>query len=461
MLDTFLTKTGALALAIVLIILSCFRWFGLLLHHRGRMAYRPTPFGKPPRDINVREIAVILPVVNHQSENLIPTVESILMNLPGQLYVMVVGREAYDKVEPEMGTLRQKYKFSNIHVGAVNKANKRRQIAHALGTINHRHSRLTVITEQGAYWSPLFLMSACYPFDDTEVAAVTVPRMAHIPFSGGVWASIKAHLISFYYSVQAKDNRAVNSLDGSALFGGPTTLVRTHYLKEDRFKNEFEAETWVFERSGPLTGDEHFFLNRYLLRGNKKIFFQDSFEAVVWLEMNSVCDFVGGFLRTTRNNWRTCFSMAPTCAWLYVRHNHVIFPAAAFMTWWPTIFSFALLIDILSIILAFNYSLLNKAALCVWITVTSLMVITQAVSSLSVAKRMYNNDFNVFVTFFCMLISFPFKYALEFLKIVALLTFWKTDAEGPSQAVEAMGEQNLPWSWDFCDEEQWIPGQFI
>ncbi|GKU02507.1 hypothetical protein FLAG1_04085 [Fusarium langsethiae] len=445
MLDTFLTKTGALALALVLISLSCFRWFGLLLHHHGRIAYRPTPFGKSPRDINVREIAVILPVVNHQSENLIPTVESILMNLPGQLYVMVVGREAYDKVEPEMGTLRQKYKSLNIHVGAGNKANKRRQIAHALGTINHRHSRLTVITEQGAYWSPLFLMSACYPFDDSEVAAVTVPRMAHIPFSGGVWASIKAHLFSFYYDVQAEDNRAVNSLDGSALFSRPTTLVRTHYLKEDRFKNEFEAETWVFERSGSLTGDEHFFLNRYLLGGNKKIFFQDSFEAVVWLEMNS----------------RTCFSMAPTCAWLYVRHKHVIFPAAACMTWWPTIFSFALLIDILSIILAFNYSLLNKAALCVWITVSSLMVITQAVSSLLVAKRMYNNDFNVLVTFFCVLISLPFRYALEFLKIVALLTFWKTDAEGTSQAVEVIGKDNLPWSWDFCDEEQWIPGQFI
>ncbi|CAF3628650.1 unnamed protein product [Fusarium graminearum] len=138
MSDSVLSKVGALAILVILIIISGFRWYRLLLHRRGLKAYRPTPRGKSPRDNDLQDIAVILPVVDHQSDNFIPTVKSILWNFPGQLYVVVVGRDAYDKVEPQMAALRKKYEHSQIHIGAVNKASRRRQIAHALGTINHR-----------------------------------------------------------------------------------------------------------------------------------------------------------------------------------------------------------------------------------------------------------------------------------------------------------------------------------
>ncbi|UZP46092.1 hypothetical protein NXS19_013904 [Fusarium pseudograminearum] len=316
----------------------------------------PYPRGKSPSDNDLQDIAVILPVVDYQSENFIPTVESILKNFPGQLYVVVVGRGAYDKVEPQMAALRKKYGHSQIHIGAVNKASTHRQIAHALSTINHRDFRLTVITEQGAYWPPRFLPSACYPFDDEYVSAVTVPKKAHIPPQSGIWAHVKAYLFSFHYCVQAEDNCAVNCLDRSALFGGPTTLVRTYLLKENRFKDEFEKEMWFYERFGPLTGGEHFFLNRYLLGGNKKIFFQDSPDATVSVEMNSIREFI-----------------APQCASLYYHHGHVIYPAATRMTWWPTIFSLATQIDLLTIVLVLNDSLLNKAAFCVFIIVAFLM----------------------------------------------------------------------------------------
>ncbi|KAL6923306.1 hypothetical protein ACHAPO_001472 [Fusarium lateritium] len=446
---SFLSETGALALAIVLIILSTIRWFGLLLHHLGRKVYRTTSrHGFFPK-IFLENVAVILPVVDHQSDNLMPTVRSILRNIPGQLYIMVVGREAYDEVMSHMEILRQEFRLSQIHVGAVHEANKRRQIAHALSTLDSGKSRLTVITEQGTYWPTTLLMSASRHFDDPEVAAVTVPRMARIPPTGDAWANIKAHLFSFHYGVQAEENRAVNSLDGSALFGGPTTLVKTYHLKKDKFKNEFEKETWFFERSGPLSGDEHFYLNRYLLEGNKRTLFLDSPEVTVSVEMNSVCEFIGEFLRTIRNNWRTCFSMGPRCAWLYVRWRYLIFPAAAHMTWWSTLFfPLALLMDILSIILAFNYSVLNKAALTVWIVVTVLVVGTQAISNLLVARRMHVNNSNVFVTLFCVLVSLPFQHALELLKIVAMLTFWKTDVECTSQHdVNVPKKRSIPWNW--------------
>ncbi|CAF3542062.1 hypothetical protein QX201_013103 [Fusarium graminearum] len=454
MSDSVLSKVGALAILVILIIISGFRWYRLLLHRRGLKAYRPTPRGKSPRDNDLQDIAVILPVVDHQSDNFIPTVKSILWNFPGQLYVVVVGRDAYDKVEPQMAALRKKYEHSQIHIGAVNKASRRRQIAHALGTINHRDFRLTVITEQGAYWPPRFLPSACYPFDDQYVSAVTVPKMAHLPLQGGIWAHVKAYLFSFHYCVQAEDNCVVNCLDCSALFGGPTTLVRTYVLKENRFKDEFEKEMWFHERFGPLTGGEHFFLNRYLLGGNKKIFFQDSPDATVSVEMNSICEFIGEFLRTTRDNWRTCYSIAPQCASLYYHHGHVIYPAATRMTWWPTIFSLATQIDLLTIVLVLNDNLLNKAAFCVFIIATFLMATAQAVLGLLVVRRMQRNNFDVIAPLSCALLSLSFQCALNLLKGVALLTFWKTDDESASQNIEVPGERNLPWSWDF-NEGDW------
>ncbi|KAG8360661.1 hypothetical protein FVEN_g1417 [Fusarium venenatum] len=408
---SFLSETGALALAIILIILSTIRWFGLLLHHLGRKVYRTTRRRGFFPNIFLENVAIILPVVDHQSENFMPTVRSILRNIPGQLYIMVVGREAYDEVMSQMEILRQEFRFSQIHIGAVHEANKRRQIAHALSTLDSESSRLTVITEQGTYWPTTLLMSASRHFDDPEVAAITVPRMAHIQPIGGVRANIKAHLFSFHYGVQAEDNRAVNSLDGSVLFGGPTTLVQTYHLKEDKFKNEFEKEMWFFERSDPLSGDEHFYLNRYLLEGNKRTLFLDSPEVTVSVEMNSV--------------------------------------SAAHMTWWSTLFfPLALMIDIPSIILTFNYSVLNKAALVVCIVVTVLVVGTQAISNLLVARRMHGNKSNVFVTLFCVLVSLPFQHVLEILKIVAMLTFWKTDVECTSQHdVNVPKKRSIPWNW--------------
>ncbi|KAL4729153.1 hypothetical protein ACLX1H_003564 [Fusarium chlamydosporum] len=467
MTQSFLSKQDALALVIVLLIVYSIRWFGLFLHHCGRMAHRTTPRGEMPSNINLRDIAVILPVVDHESASFVRTVESILENLPGQLYVVLVGREALEMVRDAIATLRRRYGHTQIHISAVNKANKRRQIAHAMDTISYRDTRLTVITDQGAYWPPLFLMSACYPFDDTEVAAVTVPKRVHMPPSDCIWDHVKAHLFSFHYSLQAEDIRSVNSLDGSALFGGPTTLVRTHYLKEDRFKNECEQEKWFFERSGVLKGDEHFYLARYLIGSHKSIYFQDSPEATVSVEMNSLAKFIGEFLRTTRNDWRTCYLMAPTCAWNLVRHRHVIYPAAALMTWWPTLFSFipfALIVDFLSIVLAFNYGLLSDGLLAAWLGVASSVVGLQFISGLFVAGRMFysdGNNFNVITTCLCIMLAFPFQCTLEFVKTAALLTFWKADTEERvSQDIEMVGESQIPWHWDHMyidddDEEYW------
>jgi hypothetical protein len=451
MWDSFLDKKGALALAIVLIIIYFPRCFGLALHHFGRAKYHSTPRTQHPETIDLYKIAVILPVVDHNSDNLLPTIESILINRPQQLYVMVTDQEAFDKVEAEMDPLREKFGYTQINVGAVNITNKRRQIAHALKYIDPRVHSMTVITEQGTYWPSRFLMSACCPFDDPEVAAVTVPKRAHLQPSNCIWDKVKAHLFSFYYSVQAEDNRAVNSFDGSALFGGGATLVRTHYLKDDRFKREFEHEKWFFGRSGALKSDEHFFLNRYFLSGNKYVYFQDSPEATVSVEMNTVGHFLSEFLRETRNNWRTSWNMVITSHWLMIRRRHIIYPAAAFMTWWPNIFSFVLLADILSVIMAFNYDLLNDEFLHAWLAVHGTVVGLQAMVGLFVAIRMHRSDgsdFNIVVTLLCLLLSLPFQYALEFVKIAAILTFWKADTEErASDDIEMTGDSELSWSW--------------
>ncbi|KAJ4013072.1 hypothetical protein NW752_006349 [Fusarium irregulare] len=453
MFNSFLTKEGASALAITLIVIYSIRYLWLGLYHVGRARYYSTPRTQYPQTVDLWQIAVVLPVVDHVNDNLLPTIESILVNRPQQLYVVLVGQEAFDKVEAQMAPLREKYGYTQINVGAVNRTNKRRQIAHALKHIQPSVHSLTVITEQGTYWPDRFLMSACCPFDDAEVAAVTVPKRAHLRPSNCIWDKVKAHLFSFYYSIQAEDNRAVNSFDGSALFGGGATLVRTHYLKNDRFKKEFEHEKWFFGRSGVLKGDEHFFLNRFFLGGNKYVYFQDSPEATVSVEVNTVGHFLSEFLRETRNNWRTCWDMAITSHWLLIRRRHVIYPASAFMTWWPNIFSFVLLSDILSVIMAFNYDLLHDDLLYGWLAVHGAVLVLQAMVGLFVAIRMHRSDgsdFNIVVTFLCLLLSLPFQYALEFVKIAAMLTFWKADTEErASNDIEMTGDSELRWSWGY------------
>lgn len=77
------------------------------------------------------------------------------------------------------------------------------------------------------------------------------------------------------------------------------------------------------------------------------------------------------------------------------------------------------------------------------------MATAQAVLGLLVVRRMQRNNFDVIAPLSCALLSLPFQCALNLLKGVALLTFWKTDDESASQNIEVPGERNLPWSWDF------------
>lgn len=67
---------------------------------------------------------------------------------------------------------------------------------------------------------------------------------------------------------------------------------------------------------------------------------------------------------------------------------------------------------------------------------------------------MQRNNFDVIAPLSCALLSLSFQCALNLLKGVALLTFWKTDDESASQNIEVPGERNLPWSWDF-NEGDW------
>jgi hypothetical protein len=50
------------------------------------------------------------------------------------------------------------------------------------------------------------------------------------------------------------------------------------------------------------------------------------------------------------------------------------------------------------------------------------------------------------------LVSLPFQHTLEVLKVMAMLTYWKTDVECTQQDVNVPRGRSMPWNWGYWDD---------
>ncbi|KAF4970766.1 hypothetical protein FSARC_2279 [Fusarium sarcochroum] len=443
MVSSPLTGPGAIVSLVILGIILILRTTRFTLNQVGRARYRPAS-PQPNRTATANNCSVILPIMYPHDPNLEDCAHSILANFPAHLYIVTVGVEARNQVEGKLGHLRALYGATQINVGAVNKANKRRQIAHALSNIS---TSVTAITDQGVYWPKTFLGSALLPFDDINVAAVSVPKLARKPVPKHAWGSFWACLISCYHALSADENRAVNALDHSALFGGSTVLFRTYHCATEEFKRKFENETCFFGRSGVLKEDEHCFLNRHFLQHACDVAFQDTPEATIQVDQGSILEFMGEYLRTTRNTWRLSISML-------THETLMIHPLGCFLTWLSSLVSFTILTDALIIILMYYNGIFDET-LVLWLGVGISLLIVQLLVALQVVMRVRRSGgkFNWLTILMCIILSFPAQYALELLRVVALLTFWKGKTEDCKPLdLEQRGERHEPpWIWGFME----------
>ncbi|KAF5021151.1 hypothetical protein F66182_6815 [Fusarium sp. NRRL 66182] len=441
MINSPLTGPGAIVSLVILCILFTFRVVRFSINQVGRIVYSPA-IPRPESRTTHKDCSVILPIVNPNDSKLEDTVFSILTNLPAHLYIVTVGVESRDQVERRLGYLRPLYDTTQINIGAVNKANKRRQIYHAISTIN---TSVTIIADQGVYWPKSFLGSALPPFEDSEVAAVTVPQMARKPYPKRLKGSFWACLVSCYHALLADENRAVNALDSSALLRSSTLLFRTYHCATEAFRTEFESEKCFSGRSGVLKADEHGFLNRYFLQSGQKIAFQDTPQATIEVSSGTIVGFVADYIRTTRSTWRLSISM--------LRHKTAgLFLWACYAMWLSSLVSFTLFTDAIIILLMY-YSEIFEETLIFWTAVGVFLFILQALVTFQLVRRVRcsGGSFSYVTILVCTILCLPAQYALELLKIVALLTFWRFETEERTQTdLEHSAENHEPsWIWGF------------
>ncbi|KAM0344008.1 hypothetical protein ACHAPU_007911 [Fusarium lateritium] len=439
MLESPVTGPGSIVCLIFLGIILFFRLVKTGINIVGNKRYHAVILGQRPA-VSHDDCCVILPVINPSDPNLDECLRSILENLPQHLYIVTIGTEAQTQVNNTLTRLRRQYISSTqISVGAVHKVNKRRMIAHALSVIE---GKVTVVTDQGVYWPRGFLRSALAPFDDLFVSAVAVPKVVRKPGS-----MLKAHwacILSLYYGFLADDNRAINALDRSALFGGSTVLFRTYASAEQQFRAEFENNWSSFAREGVLHGEEHCFFNCYFLQEPGRVVFQDVPDTTVQIEMTSFLAFMGEYIRTTHSTWSLSASM--------LHHkSRSTFPLSCFTTWLASFVSFTLVNDAFVIALAYFDQSLSHAK-TFWIYVGAFMLTMQMLASLSTALyvRRSGAEYTFFTIFLCILLSFVGQYVLELLRIAAALTCWTKDIQvrieaDPEQAVDESNEPD--WIW--------------
>ncbi|KAF4438623.1 hypothetical protein F53441_12756 [Fusarium austroafricanum] len=419
-----ITSPGAIASLIVIILLLSLQAARFYTIQVGRAKYSPTQ-----RLVHRQhDCSVILPIQNQKDPMLDSCVRKILQNYPQNVYLVLVGVEGQDTLSNRLQPFRRTYYNTQLHIGAVNTANKRRQIAHAMAYID---TALTVVTDQDIHWPSNFLDSALAPFSNRKVGAVTVPKIVRKP--QGFWASLPACLFSCYYSLVAEESRAFNALDSSALFAESTVAFRTRFSQETRFNQQFENDPCLNRWSGTYKADEYLFFNRYFLQADCDdetaclVVFQDAPEATVQVEGRSIIGFLGEYLRTTRNTWRLSRSMIR-------RNERRRYPYAFIAMWLSSFVSFTMIQEaIIAVLIYVNPGL--QQTWIFWIVLEFCIIVHQLIMGRQAASRLSHSGgkYNNFMIFMSILVGLLGQYVLELLKIVALFTAWMADVEKPKR----------------------------
>ncbi|KAF4956494.1 hypothetical protein FGADI_3773 [Fusarium gaditjirri] len=441
---------AAIVSVVVLSIIIFIRIAGFAILQYGCWKYQNFD-GRP---ISPKEISVILTIRDPRDPKLLDYVRSILKNKPEHLFITTSDRKAQHIVDAKLVGLRFAYSATQISVGAVNEPNRRREIAHALASVS---TPLTVLTDQRVHWPQGFLKSALTPFANPRVGCVTVPMMARK--RDGIWGSFWTCVFSCYYCLLAEKNRALNALDSSILFSGSPVLFRTKLTAQLRFKQQFEAEPCLNRRRGVHKADEYLFFNRYFLQEGSHevpclVVFQDTPDATVQVERQSIAEFLSEYLQMTRNLWR--LSRVMIC--LRERNQY---PYAFLLTHLSSFASFTLIYEILFVLLVHFTIHLGKDEWIAWFIFGYFFVILQTVVGGQIIRRFYAGDYG-FGTIVSTTLSvfFLVYYPLEILRLVALATAWKADVELESEAgIKARaGDPEAVWSHVKSAEEARIKG---
>ncbi|KAM0237804.1 hypothetical protein ACHAP5_008929 [Fusarium lateritium] len=388
MTDSPITGPGSIVCIVLLAIVLFLRLIRFIINQVGSYKYHAVILSQRPA-VLYSNCSVILPITRPEDRSLGKCIRKILKNHPAHLYIVTIGTEAQQQVNTRVERLRSDFAL------------------------------VTQISPKG------FLHSALAPFDDPAVSAVAVPKIVRKPVN--CFRALWACLVSCYYGLLADENQAINALDSSVLFGGSTVLFRTYATADPKFRAEFENKASAYSREGVLHGDEHCFFNCYFLQEDGAVVFQDVPDTTVQVNLPTLCGFIREYIRTTHSTWRLSGSMFYHKSWKK-------FPWACYNTWLYSIFSYSLINDALIIALAYYNDSLSQATYF-WIDVGAIVLVFQMGMAVDVALRVRRRGA---------------EYVLAFLKIIAGLTCWLTEAHVriPADSEQVVSENEEPaWIW--------------
>ncbi|KAF7554497.1 hypothetical protein G7046_g6797 [Stylonectria norvegica] len=421
----------------IFLILIFLQYARPLVNLIANLLYRPKPIPQQPL-LTPRDCTVIIPTigVQHEDHLLHDCVCSILQNYVHTIIIVTAGEIQRDRVNDLVGYLRYQYPETEIHVGALPRTNKRRQIAHA---IEHVITQVTVLVEDYAAWPRAFLPLALAPFSDSKVGGVGTNKRLRRRESGFNWDSFWCFLRCV--SVERTNYEATcNSvIDRSASFiDNATAFYRTTILKDDpEFLERYRGSYFFSEPCTPRADDDAF-ITRWLIARNWRVQTQASKETCI--EVAS-CAFPRSVIecdRYVRSQWRSNFAMLQCVPNLWVKQ-----PWSAFGIYcWGTV-NYALFRDaavLYAFVLTEFYA--NKP----W-TLGVVVAVLIAVKLIKPFAHFLQEPFDI--VFVPGLVLFGYFHTV--LKMKNLFTFFRLQTR-PVDEEEDDFEGQIPWIWGSTQE---------
>jgi cellulose synthase/poly-beta-1,6-N-acetylglucosamine synthase-like glycosyltransferase len=135
--------------------------------------YKSIPIPKKPT-YHPRDITVIIPTINIDSEKLRRTTESILACNPSQI-ILVTQNSEYATLQLFASSI----KIDKIKIFKAQIANKRRQLCQAIPQVK---TRIVVLVDDDVMWPSEILPWLLAPFEDPRIGGVgTCQRVTEVP----------------------------------------------------------------------------------------------------------------------------------------------------------------------------------------------------------------------------------------------------------------------------------------
>lgn len=336
-----------------------------------------------------------------------------------------------------------------VVTGEANKKDKRTQTAEGIKMVG---TKIMVMADDSAVWSPKFLEAALPAFQDDKVGFVGTRKwVERLPlleydcelswyqntvarYRSGFWNTIGAlYLVRHNFEI-----RASNAADGGVFcVSGRTSLILSRIVKDEEFVEKFLNEyIWSFpslgvEGVGPLKADDDNFITRWVINHGMDVKIQYTEDATMATQLGRMdkFKFVDQCMRWSRTTIRQnpiALFVDLTVWWKW--------PISVWMVYFPWMYNAALFWDTLAVWTFTTTTFFrDSSAQYYWLGLL-ISFIWMSKLTKTIPWFMHTQNRSDFFWYFFPIPAYPlFAYAHSLIKIYTVATFWINDWAGRTQ----------------------------